>query len=192
VSASELLGCDSRGAALHVHDLPVPESDDHGIGSVHNDGMGPVPGFDDGNPLTVEVPGWRPLLPTPNHPEYPSAHCTITSAVSQVIAHWMGTDAINIDLQGNANFSATRHFATVQDLISEVENARVWAGLHYRFSTIAGASLGKRSPTTTSPTPSTQTAELSPWGRRPPRDHDSGWGGQKKERSPGPVFRNDP
>ncbi|HEX3455742.1 MAG TPA: vanadium-dependent haloperoxidase, partial [Gaiellaceae bacterium] len=76
-------------------------------GSVHNDGLGPVPGFDDGNPLTVEVPGWRPLLPTPNHPEYPSAHCTITSAVSEVIAHWMGTDAINIDLQGNANFSAT-------------------------------------------------------------------------------------
>jgi hypothetical protein len=112
-------------------------------GSVHNDGLGPVPGSDDGNPLTIEVPGWRPLLPTPNHPEYPSAHCTITSAVSEVIAHWMGTDAINIDLQGNANFSATRHFATVQDLVTEVENARVWAGLHYRFSTIAGAQLGK-------------------------------------------------
>jgi vanadium-dependent haloperoxidase-like protein len=112
-------------------------------GSVHNDGLGPVPGFDDGNPLTVEVPGWRPLLPTPNHPEYPSAHCTITSAISEVIANWMGTDAINIDLQGNANFSATRHFATVQDLVAEVENARVWAGLHYRFSTVAGAQLGK-------------------------------------------------
>ncbi|MFL5925625.1 MAG: vanadium-dependent haloperoxidase [Gaiellaceae bacterium] len=112
-------------------------------GSVHNDGLGPVPGSGDGNLLTIEVPGWRPLLPTPNHPEYPSAHCTITSAVSEVIAHWMGTDAINIDLQGNANFSATRHFATVQDLVTEVENARVWAGLHYRFSTIAGAQLGK-------------------------------------------------
>jgi hypothetical protein len=112
-------------------------------GSVHNDGLGPVPGFGDGNLLTVEVPGWRPLLPTPNHPEYPSAHLTITSAVSEVIAHWMGTDAINIDLQGNANFSATRHFATVQDLVTEVENARVWAGLHYRFSTIAGAQLGR-------------------------------------------------
>ena len=112
-------------------------------GSVTNDGLGPVPGFADGNPLTIEQPGWRPLLPTPNHPEYPSAHCTITSAVSQVIAHWMGTDAINIDLVGNANFSATRHFATVQDLVTEVENARVWAGLHYRFSTIAGAQLGK-------------------------------------------------
>ena len=112
-------------------------------GSATNDGLGPVPGFDDGNPLTVEQPGWAPLLPTPNHPEYPSAHCTITSAVGEVIARFLGTDAIDIDLEGTANFSVTRHFATVQDLRTEVENARVWAGLHYRFSTLAGVRLGK-------------------------------------------------
>jgi hypothetical protein len=99
--------------------------------------------LDDGNPLTVEQPGWRPLLATPNHPEYPSAHCTITSAIGEVIARFIGTDAINIDLVGNANFGVTRHFATVQDLRTEVGNARVWAGLHYRFSTVAGLQLGK-------------------------------------------------
>jgi hypothetical protein len=111
--------------------------------SVTSDGLGPVPGFDDGNALTVEQAGWKPLLAVPNHPEYPSAHCTITSAVGEVIARFMGTDAIDIDLVGNGNFSATRHFATVQDLRAEVANARVWAGLHYRFSTTAGLDLGK-------------------------------------------------
>lgn len=111
--------------------------------AVTNDGLGPVPGFDDGNPLTVEQPGWTPLLPTPNHPEYPSAHCTITSAVGEVIARFLGTDAIDIDLKGNANFGATRHFDTLQDLRTEVENARIWAGLHYRFSTVAGVQLGR-------------------------------------------------
>jgi hypothetical protein len=55
----------------------------------------------------------------------------------------MGTDAIDIDLVGNVNFSATRHFETVQDLRTEVGNARVWARLHYRFSTVAGLQLGK-------------------------------------------------
>jgi hypothetical protein len=112
--------------------------------SVTNDGLGPVPGFDDGNPLTVEEQGWTPLLsPTPNHPEYPSAHCTITSAIGEVIARFMGTDVINIDLVGNSTFNAVRHFATVQDLRTEVANARIWAGLHYRFSTLAGIDLGK-------------------------------------------------
>lgn len=38
---------------------------------------------------------------------------------------------------------ATRHFATVENLRTEVANARVWAGLHYRFSTVAGLQLGK-------------------------------------------------
>jgi hypothetical protein len=111
--------------------------------AVTNDGLGPAPGFDDGNPLTVEQQGWTPLLATPNHPEYPSAHCTITSAIGEVVARFLGTDAIDIDLVGNANFTATRHFATVQDLRTEVANARVWAGLHYRFSTAAGLQLGK-------------------------------------------------
>lgn len=111
--------------------------------SVTNDGLGPVPNVGDGNPLTMEQPGWTPLLTTPNHPEYPSAHCTITSAIGEVIARFMGTDAINIDLVGNANFSATRNFATVQDLRTQVADARVWAGLHYRFSTVAGLQLGK-------------------------------------------------
>src|SRR6516164_3910500 len=58
--------------------------------SVSNDGFGPVPGFDDGNPATVEQPGWKPLLATPNHPEYPSAHTTFTSAEAEVFADFLG------------------------------------------------------------------------------------------------------
>jgi hypothetical protein len=111
--------------------------------SVTSDGLGPVAGFGDGNTLTMEQAGWTPLLATPNHPEYPSAHCTITSAIGEVIARFMGSDAINIDLVGNAGFNVTRHYATVQDLRTDVGNARVWGGLHYRFSTVAGLQLGK-------------------------------------------------
>jgi hypothetical protein len=111
--------------------------------SVTNDGFGPVPGFDDGNPLTVEQTGWRPLVATPNHPEYPSAHATITSAVVEVLMHYLGTDQIDVDVQGTPSLSVTRHFATADDLRAEVGNARVWAGLHYRFSVQAGSLLGR-------------------------------------------------
>ena len=111
--------------------------------SVANDGFGPVPGFDDGNPLTVEQPGWRPLVATPNHPEYPSAHATITSAVVQVLTRFLGTDQIEVDVQGTPSLSVTRHFVTADELRAEVGNARVWAGLHYRFSVQAGSMLGR-------------------------------------------------
>jgi hypothetical protein len=111
--------------------------------SVTNDGFGPVPGFDDGNPATAEQVGWRPLLATPNHPEYPSAHATLTSAIAEVLTRYLGTANINVDVQGMPNFSMTRHFDTADQLRTEVENARVWAGLHYRFSVNAGAELGR-------------------------------------------------
>lgn len=112
--------------------------------SVTSDGFGPAPGYDDGNPLTVEQPGWRPLVTTPNHPEYPSAHATITSAVVEVIARFLGTDQIDADVQGTPSLTVTRHFATAEELRTEVGNARVWAGLHYRFSVQAGSQLGRQ------------------------------------------------
>jgi len=111
--------------------------------SVHGDGFGPVPGFDDGNPLTQEQMGWRPLLTTPNHPEYPSAHATFTSAIAEVLTRFLGTSHIEVDVQGTTNFGVTRHFDTADQLRAEVENARVWAGIHYRFSVEAGAALGR-------------------------------------------------
>ena len=112
--------------------------------SVTNDGFGPVPGFDDGNPLTVEQPGWRPLVATPNHPEYPSAHATITSAIAEVLTNFLGTDQLDVDIQGTPGLTVTRHFATADDLRAEADNARVWAGLHYRFSVHAGSVLGRQ------------------------------------------------
>lgn len=111
--------------------------------SVANDGFGTVPGVDDGNPLTQEQVGWRPLLTTPNHPEYPSAHATFTSAIAEVLTRFLGTPDIDVDVQGTTNLSVTRHFDTADQLRAEVENARVWAGIHYRFSVEAGAALGR-------------------------------------------------
>ncbi|HKD53229.1 MAG TPA: vanadium-dependent haloperoxidase [Steroidobacteraceae bacterium] len=118
--------------------------------SVKADGFGPVPGYDDGNPSTAEQSGWRPLLATPNHPEYPSAHCTFTSAVAEILSRWLGTNNINIDVHGfdpagpPGNLNAVRHFATAADEREEVSNARIWGGLHYSFSTAAGLRLGRQ------------------------------------------------
>jgi hypothetical protein len=117
--------------------------------SVTSDGFGPTPGYSDGNAATTEQPGWRPLLATPNHPEYPAAHGTLTSAMAELFSEFLGTDAINVDLHGfdpagpAGNLNAVRHFATAQDLRTEIINARLWGGLHYRFSSEAGVKLGQ-------------------------------------------------
>ena len=114
------------------------------------DGFGPAPGYDDGNLATIEQIGWRPLMTTPNHPEYPSAHGTITSAVAEVFTTVLGTNQINLDIHGfdpaglPGNLDAVRHFDQPNDLRHEIIDARLWAGFHYRFSTVAGVVLGRQ------------------------------------------------
>lgn len=113
------------------------------------DSFGPVPGFDDGNPLTVEQAGWRPLLTTPNHPEYPAAHGTLTSAMAEVLSDFLGTNRIEVDIHGfdafgaPGNLDAVHHFDRVNDLRAEIIDARLWGGLHYRGSSVAGVNLGR-------------------------------------------------
>ena len=113
------------------------------------DGFGPTPGFGDGNAATVEQPGWRSLITTPNHPEYPAAHGTITSAIDEVLTTFLGTNRIDVDIHGfdaagaAGNLTAVHHFDRANDLRAEVVNARVWGGVHYRNSVEAGVALGR-------------------------------------------------
>ena len=116
--------------------------------SVTADEFGPSPGFDDDNPRTVEQTGWRPLLTNPNHPEYPGAHGTNTSAMAEVFSEFLGTDQIDLDIHGSTdgtgNLNRVRHFDTAEELRADVVNARTWGGIHYRFSTEAGVQLGEK------------------------------------------------
>ena len=93
-----------------------------------------VPAGDtDGNDGTIGAPAWVPLLPaTPNHPEYPSFHSCVTPAFAQIIGRFLGTD--NIKLSVPSITLGDRYFATVQDLSTEVGNARIWGGIPLPFS----------------------------------------------------------
>jgi vanadium-dependent haloperoxidase-like protein len=100
----------------------------------------------DSNPATTPNATWTPLLTTPNHPEYPSAHGCVSSAFMGVLASALKSQTLNIDVPGATGgattLTTTQHFTTLQDLLQNVADARVWAGLHYRFSTTAGVTLG--------------------------------------------------
>jgi hypothetical protein len=100
----------------------------------------------DGNPATTTDPTWTPLVTTPNHPEYPSQHGCVTSALAQVLANALGTSGINATIPGAEGGATTlttsQTFATVQDLDTQLVDARVWIGFHYRNSVIVGAHLG--------------------------------------------------
>jgi hypothetical protein len=97
----------------------------------------------DGNPADAN---WTPLVTTPNHPEYPSAHGCLTSAVDGVLVNFLGTTNLNVTFPGAENgavtLTTTRTYATQQELDTELVNARVWIGFHYRNSVDAGDDIG--------------------------------------------------
>jgi hypothetical protein len=99
----------------------------------------------DGNAFTRGDPTWTPLAPTPAHPEYPSAHGCGSEAQIFALVAFLGTPNINLDISATVPnlLHPTRHFQTAGQLIDEIGNARVWGGMHFRFSVNAGVRLGQ-------------------------------------------------
>jgi hypothetical protein len=91
----------------------------------------------DGNPDTAAVPNWTPLIPTPNYPDYVSGLSGVTGALSQSLAR------LNMfDLIVTSPVGTTRHYTDPVAMRTDVINARVWDGIHFRSADVAGATIG--------------------------------------------------
>jgi hypothetical protein len=97
-----------------------------------------------GNPATPREAGWMPLGETPMHPEYPCAHCISSAAVAVVLRGLFGEELPAVTLTSPTAPGLPRHFTRLTDYEEEVSNARVWAGFHYRFSTLAARDMGRK------------------------------------------------
>jgi hypothetical protein len=99
----------------------------------------------DGNADTIHDPAWVPLIDTPMHPEYPCAHCITAAAVATVLKSEFGSGPIGpIAMTSPTAPGVTRTWHSIEDYVTDVNNARIWAGVHYRFSTEVGAAMGRK------------------------------------------------
>jgi hypothetical protein len=99
----------------------------------------------DGHPATERDGGWIPLIDTPMHPEYPGAHSILAAAVAAVLEGEFGpAPARPLATSSPTAQGATRRWARTDDLVREVSQARIYGGLHYRFSTEAGEAMGRQ------------------------------------------------
>jgi hypothetical protein len=104
-----------------------------------------------GNKATPRDPAWLPFgqssLPsgdTPMHPEYPCAHCISSSAAGAVLKSVFGNEIPEVSMTSGALPGITRKWTRIQDYVDEVSFARIYAGFHYRFSTVVGAEMGRK------------------------------------------------
>ena len=96
------------------------------------------------NSGTPRDASWRPLGETPMHPEYPCAHCITSAAVSAVLQGVAGNEIGEISMTSPTAPGVTRKWTSLQAYSDEVAVARIYAGFHYRFSTVVGKDMGKK------------------------------------------------
>jgi len=96
----------------------------------------------DGNPKTVPDPNWEPLAVTPGHPEYPANHGCVTAAIMDANTAFFGTDEIPYSVTSVVT-GTTHNFSSFDDVVAEVDNARIFGGMHYRHSVKEGNRLGR-------------------------------------------------
>jgi hypothetical protein len=102
-------------------------------------------GDTDGNDATERDAGWQPLIDVPPHPEYPSAHSILAGAVGAVLkAETAGAAVPPLATTSATAKGVTRRWSRIDDFVNEVAAARIYEGIHYRFSTEAGLAMGKR------------------------------------------------
>jgi hypothetical protein len=97
-----------------------------------------------GNPDTAPAPTWEPIDATPMHPEYPCAHCIVSTSVATVIEATLGSaDIPEVAITTPSAPGVTHRFTNLKAYTDEVANARIYAGFHYRNSAVVGQTMGR-------------------------------------------------
>ena len=95
----------------------------------------------DGNPATEPDPEWQSLLVI-NHPEYPSGHACGTGAIVAALQSYFGTDRVEVMMSSTVT-NTTRTFPGFRAMGRDVFAARIYSGLHFRFSMGVGFSMAR-------------------------------------------------
>lgn len=82
---------------------------------------------------------WEPLLVTPPHPDYPSAHATFSGAAEAVLRTFFGRDDVDVSVTYPAPLGITRTYKTFSAITAEVDDARVWGASTSAAPTATGA-----------------------------------------------------
>jgi hypothetical protein len=99
----------------------------------------------DGNASTERDATWQPLDNTPMHPEYPCAHCIVSSAAASAIEAMLGTaDIPEVAMTSTTASGVTHRWTNLHVYADEVAAARIASGFHYRFSIVVGQDMGRQ------------------------------------------------
>lgn len=100
----------------------------------------------DGNAATAPDPAWEPLITTPNHPEYPCAHCSFSAAGAEFMKSETGPTppaGVRVASRSIPN-SAVQVLPSWDEWVKQVSYSRTLGGVHYRYSNEVGEAMGRQ------------------------------------------------
>lgn len=107
-------------------------------------------GASDDNGKTEGDAGFTTFIPTPCFPSYPSNHASGTNGGLEVMRRLFGAAGHDITITNNVPAlgtlpatTITQHYTQLQKIADDVDDARVFGGIHWRFDQVAGNDLGR-------------------------------------------------
>jgi hypothetical protein len=99
----------------------------------------------DGNPNTHADPEWRPLINTPNYPDYTSGANNITGAMTGALSLFFERDTFDFTVTSNHPLAVqtSRTYTRFSDAAQDVVDARIYLGIHFRFADTAAREQGQ-------------------------------------------------
>jgi hypothetical protein len=101
---------------------------------------------DYGNPRTPPDPAYVPFITTPCFPSYPSNHASGSNGAAEILRRVYGEGGHTIKVTNPFNAAVANmefDYSTFNEICDDVDDARVFGGIHYRFDQAVGSRLGR-------------------------------------------------
>jgi hypothetical protein len=101
-------------------------------------------GDTDGNTKTTADGDFAPFLTTPCFPGYPSAHASASYAARSILGRVWGNGGHSLVLSHPALPDKVFSYTSLKQITDDIDDARVYGGIHFRFDQEAGAKQGRK------------------------------------------------
>lgn len=97
----------------------------------------------DGNDKTTADPSWRPLIGAPCFPGYTSNHASGSYGGAEMLRRIYGGEGHAITITTAAFPALVYHYSQFKEITADIDDARVYGGIHFRFDQEGGARIGR-------------------------------------------------
>jgi len=97
----------------------------------------------DANERTEPDPSYEPFIVAPCFPSYPSGHASTSYAAREVLERIFGSRGHSVVVSSAAEPGLTLKYTRLKEITSDIDDARIYGGIHFRFDQEGGAEQGR-------------------------------------------------